>query len=212
MAGAPNNPFTPRGGQSPVRGTDSIGGHVIDDILAELNERFEGAQTRLGRDLLKIRTGRANPAMLEGIRIDYYGQPTPVTQMATVKVPEPRTITITPWEKNLLGAIEKAIYGSDLGLTPNNDGSMIRLSIPPLTGERRQELAKQARKLGEDAKVAIRNARRDANDMIKSLQKDGEFSEDDARRHTDRVQQLTDKAVAHVDETIAKKEAEIMEV
>lgn len=185
---------------------------MIDEILEELKSQFDGAQQRLARDLTRIRTGRANPTMLDGIRIDYYGMPTPLTQLATIKVPEPRMITITPWEKNLLGAIEKAIYGSDLGLTPNNDGAMIRLSFPPLTGERRQELAKQARKLGEDAKIAVRNARRDANDMIKSLQKDGEFSEDDAHRHTDRVQQLTDKAVAAVDETVARKEAEIMEV
>lgn len=184
---------------------------MIEDILAELNTHFEGATGRLTRDLQKIRTGRANAQMLEGIKIDYYGQPTPVTQMATVKVPEPRMLTITPWEKNLLGAIEKAIYGSDLGLTPNNDGAMIRLTIPPLTGERRQELAKHARKHGEEAKVAIRNARRDANDMIKALQKDGDISEDESHRFTDRVQQATDKAIAHVDEVVARKETEITE-
>jgi ribosome recycling factor len=185
---------------------------MIEEIIEELKSSFEGAQTRLARDLTRIRTGRANPSMLEGIKIDYYGMPTPLTQLATVKVPEPRMITITPWEKTLLGAIEKAIFGSDLGLTPNNDGAMIRLSFPPLTGERRQELAKQARKLGEDAKIAVRNARRDANDMIKALQKDGDISEDEMHRHTERVQQFTDKAVTAVDDVVARKEAEIMEV
>lgn len=185
---------------------------MLDDIYTDLQDGFDGAYTRLGRELGRIRTGRANAGLLEGVTVEYYGTPTPITQVATVKVPEPRLITIVPWEKNLLGTIEKAIFGSDIGLTPNNDGSMIRLAIPPLTGERRAELAKQARKCGEDAKVAVRNARRDANEMVKSLEKDGDISEDEMHRALAKVQDLTDKAVAKVDAIVDKKEKEITEV
>lgn len=185
---------------------------MVEDIFELLNESFESAFGRLNKDLQRIRTGRANAALLDNLRVDYYGEPTPVSQVASIKVPEPRLITITPWEKSLLGAIEKAIYASDLGLTPNNDGTLIRLSIPPLTGDRRNELAKQARKLAEDAKILVRNARRDANDELKRLEKDKEISEDELHRHTAKVQDLTDKAVAKVDDVVGKKEKEILEV
>jgi len=185
---------------------------MLDDIYSDLQDGFEGAMTRLGRELGRIRTGRANAGLLEGVTVEYYGTPTPITQVATVKVPEPRLITIVPWEKNLLSAIEKAIFSSDIGLTPNNDGTMIRLGIPPLTGERRAELAKQARKCGEDAKIAVRNARRDANELVKTLEKDGDISEDEMHRALAKVQDLTDKAVTKVDAVVEKKEKEITEV
>lgn len=185
---------------------------MLDDIETDLLLSCDKAITALSRDLIRIRTGRATASILDDIKLDYYGQMTPLTQIATVKVPEPRMITVQPWEKGVLGQIERAIHQSDLGLTPTNDGTMIRLPIPPLTGERRNDLAKQARKLGEDAKIIIRNARRDANEFIKQLQKDSEISEDDARRATAKVQELTDKGVAKVDDAVSKKEKEIAEV
>ncbi len=185
---------------------------MFDDIKQDLEERFDAAHQHLAKELSRIRTGRASANLLDEVRVDYYGSATPVNQVATVKVPEPRMITITPWEKNMLAPIERAINGANIGLTPNNDGNMIRLSIPPLTGERRAELAKQARKFGEEAKIAVRGARRDANDMLKSLQKDGDMSEDEMHGHINTVQELTDKAVARVDEIVTTKEQEILEV
>lgn len=185
---------------------------MLDDIYEELNSTFEEAFERLRRELAKVRTGRANPAVLDGITIDYYGQPTPIAQAATIKVPEPRLITVTPWDKGLIGAIERAINMSEIGLNPNNDGSMIRLPIPPLTQERRQELAKQARKCGEDSRVLARGGRRDANEMIKALEKDKELSEDEMHRATTKVQELTDEAVAKIDQIVGEKEKEILEV
>ncbi|MCB9507378.1 MAG: ribosome recycling factor [Myxococcales bacterium] len=185
---------------------------MFEEIAADLAERFEKAAASLKRDFARIRTGRASASLLDGVAVDYYGVQTPVTQVATVKIPEPRLITVSPWEKSLLGAIEKAIMKADLGVTPNNDGTIIRLPIPPLTGERRQELAKAAKKIAEDARIAVRNARRDANDMLKDLQKDGELTEDDLRRDLTKVQELTDKAIAHVDALLAEKEQEILEV
>jgi ribosome recycling factor len=185
---------------------------MVEDILADLKDGFEKAQARFVRDLARVRTGRASASLLDEVRVDYYGQASPVSQVATVKVPEPRMITISPWDRTLLGAIEKAILASDLGLNPNNDGTIIRLSIPPLTGERRNDLVKQARKLGEEARIAVRGVRRDANDMLKSVQKDGDISEDELHRALARVQELTDKAIEAVDQTLTRKEAEIMEV
>ena len=185
---------------------------MLDDIYEDLQNTFEEATERLHRELAKVRTGRANPAVLDGITVDYYGQPTPIAQAATIKVPEPRLITITPWDKGLIGAIERAINMSEIGLNPNNDGAMIRLPIPALTQERRQELAKQARKIAEDARVAARAGRRDANDMIKALEKDKEISEDELHRATARVQELTDAAVANIEQVVSEKEKEILEV
>ncbi|MBU6161913.1 MAG: ribosome recycling factor [Myxococcales bacterium] len=185
---------------------------MIDDIINDLKDGFDKAYTKLTRELGRIRTGRASANMLDEIRVDYYGSPTPLSQVATIKVPEPRMITISPWDRSVMKDIEKAILASDLGLNPNNDGTLIRLVVPPLTGERRTELVKTAKKVAEDARVAVRGARRDANEMLKSLEKDGDISEDDLHRSLTRVQELTDKAIEHVDGLVARKEAEILEV
>ncbi len=180
-------------------------------IKKDAEERMEKALGALKRDLVTLRAGRASAAMLDRVQADYYGSLTPINQMGAINTPDTRTLTITPWDKTALSAIEKAIQKSDLGLTPANDGSIIRLNIPPLTEERRAELAKSTKKFGEEAKVAIRNIRRDANDEIKKKEK-GEISEDESRRHQDDVQKLTDKFVAEVDKILAAKEKEIMEV
>ncbi|QTH45873.1 ribosome recycling factor [Cohnella sp. LGH] len=180
-------------------------------IKKDAEERMEKALGALKRDLVTLRAGRASAAMLDRVQADYYGSLTPINQMGAINTPDTRTLTITPWDKTALSAIEKAILKSDLGLTPANDGSIIRLNIPPLTEERRAELAKSTKKFGEEAKVAIRNIRRDANDEIKKKEK-GEISEDESRRHQDDVQKLTDKFVAEVDKILAAKEKEIMEV
>lgn len=166
----------------------------------------------LQKDLGGLRAGRATPALLEKLVVEYYGVPSPVHQVAGVTVPDARTLVIQPWDKALLKPIEKAIQKSDLGLTPNSDGSVIRLSIPPLTTERRNELVKVAKKKAEEARVAIRNLRRDANEMVKKLEKDGSASEDQAKKGQEEVQKLTDKYVKEADEVLLAKEAEIMEV
>jgi ribosome recycling factor len=165
----------------------------------------------LKRDLSTLRAGRATPALLDRVQAEYYGAMTPVNQLANINTPDPRTLIIQPWDKSSLGVIEKAILKSDLGLTPTNDGSVIRLSIPPLTEERRAELVKMTKKFGEETKVAIRNIRRDANDDIKKLEK-SDISEDESRRHQEDIQKTTDKFIAEVDRVLAAKEKEIMEV
>lgn len=185
---------------------------MIDDIINDLKDGFDKAYAKLTRELGRIRTGRASANMLDEIRVDYYGSPTPLSQVATIKVPEPRMITISPWDRAVMKDIEKAILTSDLGLNPNNDGTLIRLVVPPLTGERRNELVKTAKKVVEDARVAVRGARRDANEMLKSLEKDGDISEDDLHRSLTRVQEFTDKAIEHVEGLMTRKEAEILEV
>lgn len=184
---------------------------MINDTKQEAKERMEKALVALGRDFNRVRTGRATPALLEPVRADYYGSPTPLNQMATVSIPEARLIVIQPWDPSTCGAIEKGILASDLGLTPQNDGKVIRIAIPPLTEERRKELVKVVRKMGEDAKVSVRAARRDANDMLKEFKKEGEISEDDSFRGQDEVQKITDDYVKKVDEAISEKEKEIME-
>ena len=184
----------------------------IDTILLDTEERMEKALAALERDFQKLRTGRATTALVDGIKADYYGTPTPISQMASVAVPDSRTITIQPWDKGGISVVEKAILKSDLGLTPVNDGKIIRISIPPLTEDRRKELGKLARKSGEEAKVAVRNVRRDANDQLKKLEKDKAISEDELKKATDDVQKLTDKYVAKVDEKCAAKEKEIMDL
>jgi len=180
-------------------------------IKRDAEERMEKALGALKRDLQTLRAGRASAAMLDRVQAEYYGTPTPINQMGAINTPDSRTIIITPWDKTALSAIEKGILKSDVGLTPANDGSIIRLNIPPLTEERRAELAKSTKKFGEEAKVAIRNIRRDANDDIKKKEK-GEISEDESRRHQDDVQKLTDRYVAEVEKILAAKEKEIMEV
>jgi len=180
-------------------------------IKKNAEERMGKAIESLKRDLSTLRAGRASTSMLDRIQVEYYGAPTPVNQLANINSPDSRTLMIQPWDKTSLGAIEKAILKSDLGLTPSNDGSQIRLSIPMLTEERRVELVKSTKKFGEDAKVAIRNIRRDANDDIKKLEK-SDISEDESRRHQEDVQKTTDKYIGEVDKVTASKEKEIMEV
>ncbi len=182
---------------------------MLDEIVADAQESMDKAVESFNRDLGKLRTGRANLQMLDGIRVEYYGTPSPLNQVAALNIPDPRLITIKPWDKTLLTAVEKAIVGSNLGLTPNNDGEIIRLPIPPLTGERRQDLVKQLKRQAEDARVVVRNVRRDANSMIKDLE--GE-SEDSQHRSLKTVQDLTDKVMKRIDGITDTKEVEIMEV
>nr|WP_202113022.1 ribosome recycling factor [Paenibacillus sp. MMS18-CY102] len=172
---------------------------------------MEKAIGALKRDLATLRAGRATPALLDRIQVEYYGTMTPVNQLANINTPDSRTLLLQPWDKSSVAAIEKAIMKSDLGLTPSNDGSTIRLSIPALTEERRTELVKLTKKFGEEAKIAVRNIRRDANDDIKKLEKDA-ISEDESRRHQDDIQKTTDRFVSEVDKVLAAKEKEIMEV
>lgn len=180
-------------------------------IKKNAEERMDKAINALRKELASLRAGRATPALLDRIQADYYGTPTPVNQLANINTPDSRTLMIQPWDKSSIGAIEKAILKSELGLTPSNDGIAIRIVIPALTEERRADLVKMTRKYAEEAKVAVRNIRRDANDEIKKLEKSG-VSEDESRRHQDDVQKMTDRFIAEVDKVLASKEKEIMEV
>jgi len=179
-------------------------------LLKDIETRMNGSLDTLGRELATVRTGRAATGLLDAVRVDYYGAPTPVGQMASVSVPDARTLVIQPWEQAQLKAIEKAIMASDLGLTPVNDGKVIRLTMPTLTEERRKQLAKQVHKIAEDTRVAIRNIRREANDKLKAMAKDKKVSEDEERRGHDQIQRTTDKFIAKVDEVLKKKEQEIL--
>ncbi len=174
--------------------------------------RMDKAISALEHDLSTIRAGRANPAILDKVAVEYYGVPTPIQQVGTVAIPEARTITIQPWDVSILGDIEKAILKSDIGITPNNDGKMIRLNFPPLTEERRKDLVKGISKRGEESKVAIRNIRRDAIEGFKKQKKDGEITEDDLKELETKIQKMTDKYVASIDTIISAKEKEILEV
>ncbi|MBQ3894508.1 MAG: ribosome recycling factor [Clostridia bacterium] len=185
---------------------------MVAELLSELQNGYEQAVLALRREGAKIRTGRANPNMLDGIKVDYYGTPTPIMQIAAVKVADARMITIQPWEKGMIGKIEKAILTSDLGLNPSNDGTLIRLPIPPLTGDRRKEFTKQIRDLGEKTKIAVRNQRRDMNDIVKEMQKSSEITEDDLKRALTKIQEATDDCMKKIDEVVSEKEKEIMEV
>lgn len=185
---------------------------MLEDVNKELRAGIDKAIEALRRDLAKVRTGRAHAAMLDGIRVDYYGVPTPIVQMATVTVPEPRLITIKPWEKSQVKSIEKAIRESDLGLNPQVDADLIRLPIPPLTEERRREMVKLTKKHGEDCKVAIRKHRRDANELIDTLEKDGEVSGDEAERARKKVEDVVAEGTRQVDAIIATKEKDILDV
>jgi ribosome recycling factor len=182
---------------------------MVNDILEEAKQNMNKGLDALRRELTRIRTGRANLSLLDGIRVDYYGTPTPLNQVANLAIPDPRLITIKPWEKKMLVAITKAIQESDIGLTPATDSELIRLPIPPLTTERRKELVKQANRCGEDAKVAVRNARRDANEMLKEAEKSKAISEDDTKRGQELVQKETDAFIKKVDEILAAKAKEI---
>ncbi|RJX40766.1 ribosome recycling factor [Paenibacillus pinisoli] len=180
-------------------------------IKKSAEERMEKAIGALKRDLATLRAGKASPALLDRVQVEYYGSQTPLNQLANINTPDSRTLMIQPWDKSSLAAIEKAILKSDLGLTPSNDGLAIRISVPPLTEERRAELVKNSKKFGEEAKVAIRNIRRDANDDVKKLEKT-DISEDESRRHQDDIQKTTDKFIAEVEKVLSAKEKEIMEV
>jgi len=185
---------------------------MLEEVYEEVERKMERSIEALRKDLSRIRTGRASLALLDGISVDYYGTENALNQMATLAVPESRLITIQPWDKTQIGPIEKAIQRSDLGLTPTNDGTLIRLSIPPLTADRRKDLVKQVKKVGEESKIALRTVRRDGNDMLKSLEKDKLVSEDDWRRGQDQVQKITDRYIAQIDEILQSKEHEVMEV
>lgn len=184
-----------------------------DEVLLELEEKAQHAMEALRTALTRIRTGRANLSMLDTIRVDYYGSKVPLNQVATLAIPDPRLVTIKPFEKSITQEIEKVLRNSsDLGITPQSDGEKILLPIPPLTEERRREFTKVVKTKGEEAKISIRNGRRDANDLTKKLEKDGDLPEDDAKKLLDRVQKMTDDYVHRVDDLISKKEKEIMEV
>ena len=184
----------------------------MQDVIKSTKEKMQHSVEATDRDFHTVRTGRATPALLENIKVEYYGSEMPIVQVATVSVPEPRQLLISPWDKAVLPAISKAIHASDLGLTPNSDGSTIRLEIPTLTEERRKELTKQVHHKAEEGKVAIRNIRRDANDHLDKREKAKEISEDDVERGKKEVQKLTDDFIAKIDDLTAKKVAEIMEV
>lgn len=185
---------------------------MINDITSDAEEGMKKAVESFKRDLQKIRTGRANTSMLDGIKVDYYGTPTPVNQVATVQVVDARLITVKPWEKNMIPVIDKAIRASDLGINPVADAELVRLPIPPLTQERRRDLAKSVGKQTEEARVAVRAARRDAMDMLKDAEKEKQISEDERKNGEKKVQDLTDKYIASVDDIAKAKEKEIMEL
>ncbi|NLK00760.1 MAG: ribosome recycling factor [Clostridia bacterium] len=185
---------------------------MTDEILDQCEIRMERAVKSLGKEFGLVRAGRANPALLEKIDVDYYGVQTPINQVSNISAPEARLLVIQPWDKSILGEIEKAILKSDLGLIPNNDGNIIRISIPQLTEERRKKLVKLVRKMTEDSRVAVRNIRREANDELRNSEKSGDISQDESRRLQDEVQNLTDKYIEKINEVLATKEEEIMEV
>ncbi len=184
----------------------------MKDVLKDAEDRMNKALTSLDREFSRLRTGRASATLLDGVKVDYYDTPTPLDQIASVSTPDSRTITIQPWDKSAFAKVEKAILKSDLGLNPVNDGKIIRISIPPLTEERRKDLVKVAKKYDEEAKVAIRNIRRDANDALKKKKNDKDLSEDEMHKGQDAVQKLTDAYVVKCDEALAEKEKEIMEI
>ena len=184
---------------------------MLESTYQETRERMKKSIDSLKHDLQRVRTGRASLTLLDGVKADYYGTPTPLAQMASLSVPESRMITIQPWDVSAIKEIEKAIMKSDLGLTPANDGKIIRISIPPLTEQRRKELVKIVNKTCEESKVAIRNIRRDSNELIKGFKKDGDVSEDDAFKAQDQVQKITDEYIKNVDDIYKDKEKEILE-
>lgn len=183
-----------------------------DKIIKELKTQMDGTIQSLEKSLGKVRTGRASLSLLDGIKVDYYGAPTPLNQVASLSIPESRQIIISPWDAGAIGNIEKAIQKSELGLMPNNDGKLIRIQIPPLTEERRKELVKVIRKMGEETKVKLRNERRDSNEQIKAMKKDNRISEDEQFKFQGEVQKLTDDYIKKTDGILTAKEKEIMEI
>lgn len=185
---------------------------MLNDIYADVQDRMQKAIETLDRDFKRLRTGRASVSLVDGIRVDYYGTSTPLSQLATLTIPDPRTIMIQPWDNSVIGDIEKSILKSELGLTPMNDGKVIRIGIPPLTQERRKDLVKVTRKMSEETKVAVRNIRRDANEMIKDLKKEKEISEDELFKGQEETQKITDDFIKKIDALFAGKEKEILEI
>ncbi len=185
---------------------------MLNDIKKETQARMTKSIEALRHNLTKVRTGRASASLVDHLKVNYYGSDMPLSQVASIAVADGRSLVITPWEKNMVAAVEKAIYASDLGLTPNTAGTTIRINLPPLTEERRKELSKHVHSEGEDTKVAIRNIRRDANQQVKELLKEKKITEDEERRSEDDIQKLTDKAIKDVDEVVKAKEQELMAV
>ncbi|WP_321370324.1 ribosome recycling factor [uncultured Desulfuromusa sp.] len=185
---------------------------MVKEILSEARTAMDKAVKSLKKEMTKVRTGRASISLLDDVKIEYYGVPTPLSQVATLSVPEARLITVQPWEKNLIPDIEKAIFKADLGLTPASDGVLIRLPVPALTEERRREMVKIIKRMAEDTKISVRNARRDANENLKMLEKEKEITEDDLKRSEKDVQQVTDEFVSTIDSIVQNKEQEVMEI
>ena len=185
---------------------------MVNDILKDLEGGIAKANDALKKELAKVRTGRANLALLDGVRVDYYGTPTPLNQVASCSTPDARLIVIKPWEKKLCPAIEEAVRKAELGVNPQSDGELVRIPIPALTEERRRELTKVVKRMGEDAKVAIRNVRRDAKELLEQAEQDGDVSADDAKKAMEKVQKETDDGVKRIDEMVAAKEKEVMQV
>jgi ribosome recycling factor len=185
---------------------------MVKELFIETEKKMKKAIHASQHELAMIRTAKATTSLLDGIKVDYYGTSVPISQVAAVSVPEPRMLIVQPWEKNMIGEIEKALLKSDLGLTPNSDGTVIRLPIPALTQERREELVKVVHRLAEEGRVAIRNVRRDANDQLRDAEKDGDLPQDDSKRAQEHIQELTDRHTKLIDEIVEAKEKEIMEV
>lgn len=185
---------------------------MLNKIIEETREKMEKSLEHYRSELKSVRTGRASVAMFDNIKVDYYGTPTPLSQVGTLSAPEPRMITIQPWDRNLIVAIEKAILTSNMGFNPSNDGSMIRIPIPQLTEERRKDIVKMIKKMAEEAKVISRNIRRDANESFKKSEKDKEISEDESKKGVARIQELTDEYIKKIDEVTARKEKDVMEI
>ncbi len=185
---------------------------MINEVLQETRDRMQKSLKAFEKDLTTVRTGRASQALLDGVRVDYYGTLTPLNQMASISIPESRLITVKPWDISVINDVEKAILKANLGLTPSNDGKLIRISIPPLTEDRRKEIAKSVAQTCEEYRVAMRNIRRDSNENLKDLQKEGDISEDDSFKAQKQVQELTDQFIKKIDDMFAEKEKEILEV
>ena len=185
---------------------------MVHDVLADVERRMNGTLEALRKDLASIRAGRASLAILDGVKVDYYGTDTPLNQVATLSIPEPSMIVAQPWDPSVIEAVEKAVMRAGLGLNPSNDGKVVRIPIPPLTEERRQQLARKVGQVGEECKTALRQVRRDGNERLKSMEKDKQISQDDEHRALDEVQKLTDRFVKAVDEQVKKKEQELLEV
>ena len=184
----------------------------MQELLKNVDENMKLAHDALGRNFSKLRTGKASPAVLDDIKINYYGTPTPIKQLGNITVPEARTIVIQPWDKTILADVEKAILAANIAVTPDNDGSVIRLPFQALTEDKRKEIVKQVKKMGEDAKIAVRNVRRDANEQAKKMKKDSKISEDEETKLIKDVQEMTDKWVKEIDQTIANKEKDVLNV